>query len=198
MMVSFVNSSMNLPATCRLPRSPLFGSASTVGPRQPRPRNSRSPTQSFRSMLSAVGDRESRVLQVLKLRGSGFTSGKHAYRVSSDGIIIFHVSPITLRATPTTSSRSGSPREYLSSTTCCLMATGVELRRSSRVHLDQERHSSRCTSSSTGADVGEQGIYATFQENPVQLERIVRGFSWSLEEPQDRTSVPSARRSLRR
>ena len=34
-----------------------------------------------------------------------------------------------------------------------------------------------------GAELGEQGIFATFQENPTQLERIVQGFSWSLEEP---------------
>ena len=34
-------------------------------------------------------DRETRVFQVLKLRGSGFVSGKHAYRLSSDGIDFF-------------------------------------------------------------------------------------------------------------
>ena len=34
-----------------------------------------------------------------------------------------------------------------------------------------------------GAELGEQGIFATFQENPIQLERIVQGFSWSFKEP---------------
>ena len=34
-----------------------------------------------------------------------------------------------------------------------------------------------------GAELGEQGIYATLQENPIQLERIVQGFSWSLKQP---------------
>ena len=42
----------------------------------------------MRSSLSeSSGSRQgNRVLQVLKLRGSGFNSGKHAYRVSSDGV----------------------------------------------------------------------------------------------------------------
>jgi circadian clock protein KaiC len=34
-----------------------------------------------------------------------------------------------------------------------------------------------------GADRGEPGVIATLQENPVQLERIVRGFGWSLDHP---------------
>jgi hypothetical protein len=29
----------------------------------------------------------------------------------------------------------------------------------------------------TGAAIGEKGVIATFQENPVQLERILAGFS---------------------
>ncbi len=34
-----------------------------------------------------------------------------------------------------------------------------------------------------GAKLGERCVFATFQENPVQLERVLRGFSWSLNEP---------------
>ena len=34
-----------------------------------------------------------------------------------------------------------------------------------------------------GAKLGERCVFATFQENPVQLERVLRGFSWSLHEP---------------
>ena len=36
-----------------------------------------------------VGQREIRYLQVRKLRGSGFRSGRHAYRLSSSGIHVF-------------------------------------------------------------------------------------------------------------
>jgi circadian clock protein KaiC len=31
-----------------------------------------------------------------------------------------------------------------------------------------------------GAETGDAGIIATLQENPVQLDRVVRGFGWSL------------------
>src|ERR1700730_7758667 len=34
-----------------------------------------------------------------------------------------------------------------------------------------------------GAEMGERCVFATLQENRVQLERILRGFSWSLKEP---------------
>jgi len=34
-----------------------------------------------------------------------------------------------------------------------------------------------------GARRGETGLIATFQENPTQLERILNGFSWSLDDP---------------
>jgi len=36
-----------------------------------------------------TAERELRVLQVLKLRGSGFRSGEHAYRISSSGLDVF-------------------------------------------------------------------------------------------------------------
>src|SRR4029450_14092840 len=36
-----------------------------------------------------TADRDTRVLQVMKLRGSGFLSGKHGYRLSADGIHVF-------------------------------------------------------------------------------------------------------------
>ena len=44
-----------------------------------------------------------------------------------------------------------------------------------------------------GARDGEPGVIATLQENPMQLERIVRGFGWSLQEPP--SSSCTARRS---
>jgi circadian clock protein KaiC len=34
-----------------------------------------------------------------------------------------------------------------------------------------------------GAQRGETGVIATFQENPVQLQRIVQNFSWSVRDP---------------
>ena len=128
-------------------------------------------------------ERDRRILSVIKLRGSGSLSGRHAYRISSAGIDVF-------------------PR----------MADPVQLERYSGIHermssgvpaLDAMLYDGFYRGSSTllagpsgigktllalhfvfaGADVGEAGVIATFQENPTQLERIANGFSWSLDHP---------------
>ena len=51
--------------------------------------SSRSPTAIIALAREPTADRDTRVLQVLKLRGSGFLSGEHAYRLSADGIDVF-------------------------------------------------------------------------------------------------------------
>lgn len=133
--------------------------------------------------VERTSDRETRVFQVLKLRGSGFISGKHAYRVSRDGIDIF----------PRLADHDGAaaydfPLERISSGVPVLddmlgdgywrgastLVAGPSGAGKTLVAL----HFVFC-----GAELGEQGVFATFQENPIQLERIVQGFSWSLAEP---------------
>jgi circadian clock protein KaiC len=133
--------------------------------------------------IEHVADRETRVLQVLKLRGSGFISGKHAYRVSSSGIAVF----------PRLADHDDGAAYHFSSER---ISSGVSL-------LDAMLSEGYWRGASTlvagpsgsgktllalhfvfsGAEVGGPGIFATFQENPVQLERIVQGFSWSLDNP---------------
>ena len=71
---------------CRSPRS---GSANTTAPTPARPRSSPSPTRSCSLSTDRTAERETRVLQVLKLRGSGYLAGKHAYRLSPDGLDVF-------------------------------------------------------------------------------------------------------------
>ena len=39
--------------------------------------------------IKLVGARELRVMQVLKLRGSGYLSGQHSYRISAAGLSVF-------------------------------------------------------------------------------------------------------------
>src|SRR5439155_14377089 len=39
--------------------------------------------------LKLVAARELRVLQVMKLRGSGFQSGEHGYRITDAGLVVF-------------------------------------------------------------------------------------------------------------
>ena len=126
--------------------------------------------------------RELRVLQVLKLRGSGFLSGEHAYRISAAGLDVF----------PRLADHQNSSAYELSPER---VATGVPA-------LDKMLGEGYWAGSATlicgpsgvgktlmglhfifqGARTGQPGILATFQETENQLDRIVKGFGWSLQE----------------
>jgi len=127
-----------------------------------------------------AAERERRVLQVLKLRGSAFMSGQHAYRLSGEGFDVF---PRLADAIDLSSYKIH--RERISS--------GIPI-------LDEMLTDGYWSGASTlvagpsgagktlmglhfvfaGARLGAPGLIATFQENPVQLENICNGFGWSL------------------
>jgi circadian clock protein KaiC len=129
------------------------------------------------------GGRELRVLQVMKLRGSRFRSGEHAYRISSAGIDVF----------PRLADEQDGTSYSLSGERA---STGVEA-------LDKMLGDGYWAGSSTlicgpsgvgktlmglhfifqGARTGQPGIHATFQETENQLARIARGFGWSIDDP---------------
>jgi circadian clock protein KaiC len=135
--------------------------------------------------LSSIqtAEREMRVLQILKLRGSSFLSGQHAYRLSADGFDVF-----PRLADP------GDAVDY--DLSGGRISSGV-------AGLDEMLGDGFWAGASTlvagpsgsgktvmglhflfsGARDGELGIMATLQENPSQLERTARGFGWSLTEP---------------
>ena len=126
-------------------------------------------------------DRDNRLLQVLKLRGSGFLNGNHAYRLSANGIDVF-----PRLADPVDQAVYAQDHERISS--------GIPV-------LDKALNSGYWPGASTlvagpsgsgktllglhfifkGAEMGEPGLIAGLQENPTQLERIVNGFGWSLD-----------------
>jgi circadian clock protein KaiC len=131
--------------------------------------------------VTRTSQREKRDLQVVKLRGSGFLSGHHAYRIGNAGLRVFP--------------RLADPRdveEYDSRTD--RLASGVD-------GLDRMMDRGIRAGSSTlvlgpagsgktllglhfilaGAARGEPGLIATFQENPVQLNDVLKGFGWSLD-----------------
>lgn len=127
-----------------------------------------------------IGYRSARSLQVLKLRGGSFLSGRHAYRISADGITAF----------PRLADEAGDAAYPLGP---ARISSGIEA-------LDAMLDEGYWPGASTliagptgagktlmglhfvfsGARAGEPGVIATLQENPTQLERIVRGFGWSL------------------
>ncbi len=128
-------------------------------------------------------DRETRVFQVLKLRGSGFVSGKHAYRVSSHGIEIF-----PRLADNKDGASYDLEIERISSGVAILdemLADGYWRGASTLVAGPSGAGKTLVALHFifSGAELGEQGIFATLQENPIQLERVVSGFSWSFTAP---------------
>jgi circadian clock protein KaiC len=130
-----------------------------------------------------IGPRETRFLQVKKLRGSGFRSGQHAYRLSPNGLRLFpRLADVPMELGYTL----GDSR----------MSSGIAA-------LDDMLSDGYWPGASTliagpsgsgktlmglhfvmnGARNGQPGVIATMQENPTQLQRVLAGFGWSLREP---------------
>ncbi|HEY5987550.1 MAG TPA: ATPase domain-containing protein [Streptosporangiaceae bacterium] len=131
-----------------------------------------------------IGQREIRFLRVRKLRGSGFLSGSHAYRLTCGGIQVYpRLADVPIE------------REY---------ALGDVRVSSGIAALDEMLADGYWPGASTliagpagsgktlmglhfifnGARQGEPGVVATLQENTTQLQRVAGGFGWSLSEPQ--------------
>jgi circadian clock protein KaiC len=130
-----------------------------------------------------TAERETRVLQILKLRGSGFMSGEHAYRVTASGISVF---PRLADAQDTAAYEFGTGRD----------STGIAALDDA---LGDGYWEGSCTLIAGPAGVGKTllglhyafsaasdgrpAILATFQENSTQLARIASGFGWSFDDP---------------
>jgi circadian clock protein KaiC len=128
------------------------------------------------------GDRSERVLEVIKLRGSPYASGQHGYRLTGDGLAVFprlaDARDGSGYALDGTRVSTGIERldEMLSggywpgSATLCAGPSGIG-KTLLGLHFIIE-----------GAATGQGGVIATLQENPSQLERVARSFSWTLDE----------------
>jgi circadian clock protein KaiC len=127
-----------------------------------------------------TSDLEVRVLEVLKLRGSAFAPGRHAYRLSGDGLDVF-----PRLADP------GNPGDY--HLQGVRQSSGIEALDRMLADGYWPGASILCAGPSgagktllglhfifRGAALSEPGVIATMQENPTQLERIVGAFGWTL------------------
>ena len=125
-------------------------------------------------------ERATRHLEILKLRGTGFMSGEHAYRIAQDGL---HVFPRLAESQPVEDYELRTER----------MSSGIAA-------IDAMLADGYWPGASTlvagpagsgktlmglhfifNAAAGETGVIATLQENATQLDRIVKGFGWTLE-----------------
>ena len=129
-----------------------------------------------------AGARELRVMQVLKLRGSAYRSGEHAYRITDSGFDVFPRLADAGNATgyklrPGRSSTGiealdqilGEGGYWAGAATMVAGPSGIGKTLMGLHFLFR------------GAASGEPGILATFQENPTQLDRIAGSFGWSFE-----------------
>ncbi|HEV2140160.1 MAG TPA: ATPase domain-containing protein [Candidatus Dormibacteraeota bacterium] len=133
--------------------------------------------------IMQIEERELRVLQVMKLRGSGFLSGEHVYRITDAGLTVFpRLADIQLETRyELNSTRAESGIAALDDLLghggywqgAATLVAGPSGIGKTLMGLHFLYH---------GAHLGEDGILATFQENVSQLGRIVDSFGWSIDE----------------
>jgi circadian clock protein KaiC len=136
-------------------------------------------------VLQKVGVKDMRYLRVIKQRGSAYFGGEHAFKIALSGLEVFP--RLATEAAPVAYDLSRQREK-----------TGVEM-------LDTMVSEGFWKGSATvvfgppgsgktllglhyifkGIEMGEKALIATLQENPTQLQRIVTGFGWDLQEAVD-------------
>lgn len=124
------------------------------------------------------GSRDDRSLRVLKLRGSDFLDGSHAFRITGAGLEVFprlvspaappDYTPFSERLATGIGGLDGMIETgWLRGTNTLVAGPSGAGKTVLGLHFLRE-----------GADRGEPGLLVNFQENPTQLARILAGFGW--------------------
>jgi len=129
-----------------------------------------------------VGSRDERFLQVVKLRGSGFRDGRHAFRIDRGGIKVFPrlVGPSVARLYASIDERLQSGIQGLDA----MIETGW-LRGTSTLVAGPSGAGKTMLGLHflrRGVNDGEPGLHVTFQETPTQLRRVMTNLGWETEE----------------
>ncbi|HEY2550611.1 MAG TPA: ATPase domain-containing protein [Streptosporangiaceae bacterium] len=130
-----------------------------------------------------IGQREARFLQVRKLRGSTFRSGQHSYRLTAGGLRLFprladapagnHYALGDIRVSSGISALDDMLDDgYWPGASTLIAGPSGSGKTLMGLHFVMN-----------GARQGEPGVIASMQENPTQLQRVLGGFGWSLDEP---------------
>ncbi|HET9765822.1 MAG TPA: ATPase domain-containing protein, partial [Thermoanaerobaculia bacterium] len=124
------------------------------------------------------GSRDDRFLQVVKLRGSAFLDGEHAFTLSAGGLTVYPrlVSPTGARRFEATPERLQSGIDGLDALvesgwlrgTSTLVA-GPSGAGKTILGLHFLRH---------GVEQGEPGLLVNFQESPAQIHRAITSLGW--------------------
>jgi circadian clock protein KaiC len=130
------------------------------------------------------GTRDERYLRVLKLRGSHYQEGLHAFRITHDGLDVFPrlTSPVIPLRYTTNNDRLSTGVEGLDK----IMQGGVWA--GGATLLEGPTGAGKTTLALQfileGLKRGEAGLYVNFQENPTQLARSIESLGWSFEDAQ--------------
>lgn len=125
-----------------------------------------------------LGSRDTRYLRVVKVRGSNFLDGLHAFRITAEGLEIYPrlVSPRIAEdyAVSTERLQSGIvgldpmiESGWLRGTSTLVLGPSGAGKTLLGLHFLRE-----------GVRLGEPGLLVGFQESPVQLARVIRNFGW--------------------
>jgi circadian clock protein KaiC len=132
------------------------------------------------------GTRDERYLRVLKLRGSNYQEGLHAFRITSDGLDVFPrlTSPVTPMSYTANDERLSTGVAVLDK----LLDGGVWA--GGATLLEGPTGAGKTTLALQfiidGVKRGEPGLYVNFQENPTQLARSVAGLGMNITEARQR------------
>jgi circadian clock protein KaiC len=123
-----------------------------------------------------------RYLEVLKMRGSGYFSGRHPFTISADGITVY----------PRLKTPASSAPYPVGETRVSLGVPGLdEMAQSGVLSATSTLVAGSAGTGKTllclhflleGIRKGEPGLLITFQETPSMLRAFARGFGWDLEQ----------------
>ncbi len=129
-----------------------------------------------------VDDRTSRALRVLKLRGSDFSAGAHAYRLTSNGLKVFpRLADPSSQATYVLSTE----RQSTGIPELDAMLGGGVWPGGATLVAGPSGSGKTLTSLQflrAGIEAGDRGVFASLQENPTQIARVMAGYDWSLDD----------------
>ena len=129
------------------------------------------------------GARSARELEVLKLRGSDFLSGRHAYRLASTGVDVFPRLADQLDADTYTL----DPERQSTGIDALDAALGDGYLPGTSILVGGPTGAGKTLMGLhflfNGLSQGAPGLFASLQEDDQQLERVAAGFGWSFDEP---------------